>query len=461
MIGIDFNDKYVKVVELKESAQGLTLDRYHVLPVVREPDQDITTAISRTIFKAVSESGILETEVYALISGPLVQTRRITLPPMPESELRDSVKWEAQNFATFPIENALVDYYVLEKSATKESHKLDIMVVAIEKETFNKHLSALTSAGLRCVGITLHPFALGQILRRLPSVTKEELVAVVDFGAEEVSINLFKDHLPQFTREIKTDGRLQEEILSSFTYYREQFFEEKISRIFLSGEHPQLEELREGLSAGLGIATEILDPLKNLNIDPRVDMGKLQEAAPRLALAVGVAENKAAELNLVGKKERAPKTSLDKMLKSVNIPNAAIIGALVFILLLILAANFYLTRSIEQTRKELDVKNLRLSQLSKFQERRQAYENIARGREDVKNLLGQIAAMQPPGIKLVSLSYGHDKKIISLAGEAGTPQLVSGFVRRLEASATFSNVQLKEFRTVGKIPTFQIDFSVE
>jgi len=460
MIGLDFNDKFVKVVELKDTPQGLTLTRFNISPVTIEQGQDAAAAISKTIYQAFSESGILETEVYTVISGSMVQVRRLTLPPMPEGELRDAVKWEAHNFATFPVENALIDYNIIEKGP-QGSQKIDLLVAAIEAATFKKHLSAISSAGLRCAGITIAPFALGQLLRRVPSLSQDELVAIVDFAAEEVSINLFKNYVPQFTRQVKIGESLEREILSSFTYYREQFLEEKVGRLYLSGESSQLEEIKASLSASLGITIEILDPLKNINIDPKVDPTKLQEMSPRLTLAIGLAENKARQMNLLGKKEKAPRTNLEKILKSISIPNAAVIGTLVFIVALVFGANFYLSRSVEETKQELNVKSLKLSQLGKFQERKLAYEGIQRKRVDVKNMLGQLAGLLPEGVSLVSLSYEQQTNSVSLLGETNSPQAVSRLVKKLDESASFSAVQLKEIKKIGKVITFYLAFQVD
>ena len=462
MIGLEFNEKYIKVVELKDTAQGLTLSRYNISPVPpKAPNEDILDTIANAIRKVFSETGILETEVHTLIYGPMVQVRRLSLPPMPEAELHDAVKWEARNFTTFPIEGAVIDYHAMARPAAKESQKIDVMVAAVEKETFKRHLTTINLAGLRCVGITIAPFALGEVLRRNPLLPKNELVAVVDIGAEAASVSLFKDDVLQFTREISLGEQLQNEILSSFTYYREQFLEEKISRVYLSGEIPDINEFKDSLAAGLGITAEILDPLQNLRPDPRLDPAKLLEAASRLALVVGLAENKARDMNLLKIKEKAPPFDIRRFLETIPIPNSIVVGVLILILGFVFGMNFYLSRAIDKTKQELDVKTLKLEQLTKFQERKLAYDEIKTQKVEMRNILGQVAGLLPRGVILGSLSFDGEKRLLTLAGETSSPRSVSGFIKKLDGSAAFSQVKLKEIKKMGKITTFSLELHVE
>jgi type IV pilus assembly protein PilM len=460
MIGLDFNERTVKFVELKETPQGLSLERYQISPVTKKTDQDLVSAISDAIYRTFSENGIVENDVFTVISGPMVQVRRFSLPPMPEAELRQAVKWEAQNFATFPTTDAVIDYYLIEKTASQETRKVDVIAVAVEKETLKKHISIIEKAGLRCAGITLPPFALKDVVMTCPSFAKGELIALLDIEPEKAELSLFKNEILQFIREINLGGQLHNEILSSFTYYREHFLEEKVGRIYLAGEISQPVEMEATLSANLGIPVEIMNPICNLKIGPKVDAAKLEQDMPRLALAIGTAVNRARDLNLVKTKKEGPKTDLAKFFESFSIPNTAVVGFLVLVLGPLFGLNFYLSRSIDTIKKELDVKSLRLEQLARFQERKLAYEEIKGKTTKVRNTLGQIAQLLPRGNALIYLSLDSKKKQVTLTGETASPQSVSAFVKNLDRSAEFSAVRLKEIRKAGKATTFSIDFQV-
>jgi Tfp pilus assembly PilM family ATPase len=465
MIGLEFNENYIKLVELKETPQGPILTGYNIGAVELKPNTgpDLDAAIAETIEKMLAGAGINEGDVYTLVSGPMVQIRRLSLPPMPEVDLLPAVKFEAQNFTTFPVSDAVIDYFTIEKANNKESRKVDLLVLTVEKTAFKRLLAIINRAGLRCAGVTISAFALKEVMQVQPTFAPGELTAVLDVGTEALALNLYRDNIIQFIREIAISDQLPNEVLSSFTYYREQFLEDKVSRIFLSGEIAKVRSLQDALSTASGIPVTILDPLRGLQLGPKVDAAKAAEEAPRLALAIGLAKNRAQDMNLVKVKEKAPKKKmeLDKKLESFSIPNALIIGALLFVLLLIVAANIYLSRSMDQVKKELDVKSLRLEQLTSFQERKLAYEEVREKRTEVKTYLGQIANLLPVGTSLVELSYDNQKRHFELAGETSAPEAVSGFIMRLDRSSEFAKVKLKEIKKLGKLAVFSLGFDLK
>jgi len=471
MIGREFNESYIKMVQLKETPQGQSLCCYNIAPVeLKASEGDLDASIAGTIEKLISQADISDTDVCTLVSGAMVQVRRVSLPPMPEVDLIQAVKFEAHNFTTFPVSETVVDYHVIEKAEGKESRKLDVMILVIEKNAFKRLLATINRAGLRSAGVTIAAFALKELLPGQPSFVPAELTAVLDIGAGSAVLSLFRDNVVQFVREISLGDQLQSEVLSSFTYFREQFFEEKIVRLYLSGEIAQVKDLQATLATGLGIPVETIDPLRGVVPGPKVDVAKLHEDAPRLALVIGLARNAARDLNLVKVKEKAPKKGKQKKIEpgaalttlaTISNPNTLVIGLLIFTVGIILALNFYLTRSMERTKKDLQVKSLRLEQLTSFQERKLTYEEVRGKRTEVRTLLGQITRLLPVRTTLMELSYDNAKRHFTLAGETDSPGSVSRFIMKLDQSAEFGAVKLKEIKKTGPATVFSLEFELK
>jgi len=463
MIGLDIDKDQIRVVELKDSSAGLTLTKFAA-----------ENAASRTIAEVFAQLQIEEKEVCTAISGPGVQIRRISLPPMPAEELSQAVKWEAKNFVPFSIETASLDYYPL-KDAGKGG-KLELMVVAVDGEALKSHLETVKGAGLKCAAVTAVPFALREIVKLHPEFSAGGLAALVCIREETTCLNLFKKNELIFTRDLDFSGetlraapadapavfgKLQNELTSSFEYFRDQFPEEKITQIFLSGESAKAENLKEYLGVNLGLPVETLDPLKNLKIDPKVDESELKEAAQRLILPICLALGKGKEQNLLKIKARegAKKVDLIKALDYVRIPNLAIVGLLLVFLSLIFGLNFYLNYSILKIKKDLDIKTAKLSQLVKLRDRKFAFEEITKKETDVKLLLARINALMPLGLSLVDMTFDNDKKEINLSGESEDPKIASSFLKRVEESPSFTATRLIEIAKAGETTTFKVSFN--
>jgi len=513
MIGLDIDRDYVRVVELKEGGEGAALTKFGVARVsLQSAAESISQALSRTISELLKNSQIEDKEVFTSISGPRVQVRRITLPAMPQEELSEAVKWEAKNFIPFPLENAVIDYYLLKRAAAKTA-KQELIVVAVDGEAFKRQLDTINGAGLKCLGISPSSFALWELAKFNPEFETEELKALVYLGEGTSCLTLFKDHELLFTRELDFSaesvtrtlaaaleiqseeaerliaehgvpkegeeaaeadseklrqamfavfGKLQNELLSSLEYYREQFAEEKIAHLFLVGPIANVKNLKDYLTANFSIPIEVVDPLRNLRLDPKLDQEALKEAAQQLALPIGLALGKSREINLLKVKARKTEKALEslKFLDYVQIPNSAIVGTLALFLALIFGLNFYLNFSIRRIKNDLDAKSVKLSQLVRLRDRKKAFEDISRQEVDVKLLLARVNSIMPKGLSLSYLTFDHAKKTVSVGGESTDPKIASSFVKSIEESSFFKNTELIEIKKVGESTTFKVEFKL-
>ncbi|MCU0640826.1 MAG: type IV pilus assembly protein PilM [Candidatus Margulisbacteria bacterium] len=517
MLGLDIGDKRIKIVELKEMPAGPTLTGYAISEVlIKMEGEDQSQALARTIATAVKAHRLEGKEVFSVISGPKVQTRRLSLPHMPPQELSQAVVWEAKNFISFPVENAVIDHYVLDK-APGQGDKLDVIVVAVEADTLKKHVATIEAAGLKCSGVTIPPFAILETVKLLPQVVKSDLVALIDWGERTASLNIFRNDLLLFTREITLAGaditgaiakelaldlpaaenlktncglparddlsqtcegialpvireamvtiltRLQNEIVSSFDYFREHFGDEKVARIFLSGGSSKLKNVEDHLSAELGTLVTVVDPTKVVRLDPGLDLAALNGDAPFLTLAIGAVLGREREINFLKIKEKktnSPVNFVSQLLDRIQIPNASIIAALFLLAALLVGFNFYLNWTIEDTRKELSVKSLKLSQLVKYRDRKIAFQDITNKEIDVKQLLVRVDTLMPKSLSLAYFLFDNSKGEVEIAGESENPQPVSDFSKKLEDSPYFHKIRLIEIKKVGLVTTFRIGFQV-
>ena len=503
MIGLDIDRDHVRIVELKEHAEGLTLTRFAVARVsLQSAAESISEAIARTISQTFKQEGFEDKEVYTSIYGPRVQVRRISLPAMPRNEMAEAVKWEAKNFVPFAIETAAIDYHLLKKPEG-QSTKQDLIVVAVDGEALKRHVDIIRAAGLKCAGVMPAPFAVWELAKFQPDFSTPELKGLANIGEGSTSLTLFRDHELLFSRDIDFSadsiarslasaleieapeaekiiegsgnepeglqqalhsifGKLQNELLSSLEFFREQFAEEKVEHFFMLGRTAQLKDLGDYLAANFGIPIDVVDPLRGLRLDPKLGQEKLQAAAQQLAVAIGLALGKSRAINLVKVKAAKKEAGLESLtfLDYVAIPNSAIIGTLALFVALIFGLNFYLSMSINQIKKDLDSKSIRLSQLVKLRDRTKAYEDISRQDVDVKGLLSRVNSLMPAGLTLSNLTFDQKGRAVVVGGESPDPKIASEFVKRVEESPYFKNAVLIEIKKVGTITTFKTSFNL-
>jgi len=80
------------------------------------------------------------------------------------------------------------------------------------------------------------------------------------------------------------------EIQRSFDFFRSTTGSDKVSRVLLSGGCAKISQFTKVLAERLEIPVDIVNPFKNIKVDPKnFEAGFISDAAPLAAIAVGLA----------------------------------------------------------------------------------------------------------------------------------------------------------------------------
>ena len=156
----------MKAVELKPAGRSYRVAAFGTEPV--PPDAIVDGAIIdagavadaiRRIFDA--NKAFKAKDVCASLSGNAVIVKKITLPVMTESELAESIYWEAEQYIPFDIQDVNLDYQILDPGTGPESRgSMDVLLVAAKKEKIGDYTSVIAQAGRTAVIVDVDAFAL-------------------------------------------------------------------------------------------------------------------------------------------------------------------------------------------------------------------------------------------------------------------------------------------------------------
>ncbi len=193
----------------------------------------------------------------------------------------------------------------------------------------------LSELGLQPVGINVDAFALGNAFELNDIVSPglqgaDHTVALVDIGFSKASINILRNNVTYFAREVAMGGQdltnaitrrfglepfeaearkrdpqeqvaevqdavqaalddLGNEINLSFDFFENQF-EGEVQEVLLSGGSVLLPFLEETLERTFEKRTRVWNPIEGLKVrSDNVDVEALNQYAPQLAVAVGLA----------------------------------------------------------------------------------------------------------------------------------------------------------------------------
>ncbi|MGH2636101.1 MAG: type IV pilus assembly protein PilM [Actinomycetota bacterium] len=212
-IGVDVGSTAVRVAEVASGDVPVVVRAAQVpLPPgaveageVRQPD-----VVAEALRNLWSQSGVKGRQVYLGVGNQRVVVREVSLPWLPEKELRDSLAFQVQEFIPMAADDAVLDFDPLGEMDQGGRRMQRILLVAAHKGMVNTLVEAALAAKLDPQGIDLTPFAAvravggGDEALDLESQGDE---AVVDIGAHVTSICVHDRGITRFVRILPSGGR--------------------------------------------------------------------------------------------------------------------------------------------------------------------------------------------------------------------------------------------------------------
>ena len=333
LIGLDVGTHTAKAIELTQIGNEYVITAYAQNDVVSEGGR--TDAIVEML-----QGHVFRTRrVCSAVSGKSVIVRYLTMVKMSDDDLRNAVRFEADKYIPFDIDEVVLDAQRLDEGGrrleTLADNEMRVLLVAVKRTLIEEHVGLVQSIGLQPDIIDVDAFALSNAYAfrsaLAPSIEQENRVtALLDVGANKTNINVMRGGALCFTREIYLGGDdftsavakrlgcelhqaealkrepgdnyeilrdavlpsiddLGNEIHLSFDYFENQF-DQPVDDVFLSGGGADLPLVAETFEKVFEKRTRHWDPTDNLRVDEAaVDVDLLTANAGQPATAMGLA----------------------------------------------------------------------------------------------------------------------------------------------------------------------------
>lgn len=341
-IGVDVGSTGVRAAELSVGSEPPALVRAAQVPLspgavvdgeVKEPG-----AVTEAIRELWRRGGFRSKEVTMGVGNQRVVVREVTVPSIPRKELRQSLPFQVGELIPIPMEDAVLDFDVLEEFDQDEGRMVRLLVVAAQREMIDTLVQTAVNAKLRPVGVDLVPFALVRAVGTSDGLGLEEAdaggEAVVDVGADVTNICVHERGVAKFVRILPSGGHdvttaiasslgipeeqaetlkrgtpgeggppletarqildsrasvLVDEIRSSFDFYQAQSPGARVSRVLVTGGSSKLPGLLEMIAERVRAQVEPGHAFSKVRPQLAMDEETMAEAEPLLAVAVGLA----------------------------------------------------------------------------------------------------------------------------------------------------------------------------
>ena len=324
IVGLDIGTSTIKVVQLLKTKEQFSLVKASIEELKFNAEEKDKLSALKQLFKRAK---ISEKEVNISIEGPSVIIRNIQLPKMSEADLKNAIKYEAEKYIPYNVNEVIVDCQIISEA----ENNMGVLLVAAKKDRINDKIQLVQKAGLCPWVVDIDSFALINAFN-LNNDESEKTIALLNIGSEATSVNIIRGDLLNFTRNIPVGGKRVTEVLaenfkvdltqaeelkknpgdkkeavdeiclnamremaieikSSFDYYESQY-EEGVTKIYISGGVAINENMANFLSENMDLEVKRWSVLDRLILSNKSLKDKISPIQDYFAVATGLALRK-------------------------------------------------------------------------------------------------------------------------------------------------------------------------
>ena len=325
LFGLDISSSSVKMLEIVDAGKGAyRVERYSIEPLPRDAVADGN----------INKSGTKTKNVAIALPASAVITKKVILPGgLSELELEVQVEAEANQYIPFALEEVNLDFQVIGPSPSGPGED-EVLIAATRKEKVEDRIAVAEAAGLKAAVMDVESYAqqsaLLLVCQALPGAGKDQNIAIVDVGANVMSISVLRNDQSVYTREqafggnqltadiqnrygmsteeaenAKRSGGLPDDFESEvlrpfmenlsmevqralqFFFTSTQF--STVDHILLAGGSAVISGLDEVVNTRTQVNTVVANPFATMETSPRIQLKKLMVDAPSLIIACGLA----------------------------------------------------------------------------------------------------------------------------------------------------------------------------
>lgn len=337
LLGVDISSSAVKLLELSMSGGRYSIESYVIrqLPAQAVVEKNISDidAVGESISKAISLMKPSMKEAAVAVAGSAVITKIIEMnASLTDSEMENQIIVEADQYIPYPLSEVAIDFERQESNDT-ESDFVNVLLAACRKDNVESRVEALSAGGLTAKVVDIEAYAMERAYSLIAEQVDDEdvsTVAIIDIGATATTLHVLLDGKTIYTREQLFGGNqlvedvqrrfgmsaieaetaikrgslpdefeaeilapFKDSVVSQVSRALQFFFSSSqyndVDYIVLAGGVAAIEGLSDLVREQLASPVLVANPFAKLNIGSKVNKTMLENDAPSLMIACGLA----------------------------------------------------------------------------------------------------------------------------------------------------------------------------
>lgn len=334
VIGLDIGTNSIKMCELDVSRSGATLLSFGIAPTpsntINGGEISNPQVMSAAIKNILAELGTRRRNVAIGMWGTAVIVKRISIPKMDAKLVREQLKWEAEQYIPFDVNEITLSHHILPFASSSDT--MDVLLIAAQNDIVARYVGSVEGAGCNCSVLDVSGFALAN-LYEFNYGRQRDVVVLLNIGAGVSNFIVLNQGEVIFSRDIPVGGaaitneihkemgvtlqeaealklsasarkevpdevhsimavavdQLAEEIRNSFEFFAASANGLAVQRLVITGGGSLTPGLNEKISAALSLPFEIMNPFQKVRGTKQFSTQYMSQIAPFAAVVCGLA----------------------------------------------------------------------------------------------------------------------------------------------------------------------------
>jgi type IV pilus assembly protein PilM len=216
-VGLDIGSGLIKVAVIDHSKKDRPeLTRVSIAPLAQdaivEGEVMDPGVVAEAIRSAMEKAGVTSKDVVIAVGGRDVIVKKIQIERVKEQQVRELLRWEAEQHVPFDVESVELDHQTLDPNG--EGTQMDVLLVAAKRELIQAKQRVLEEAGLNAVIVDVESFALHNSFEVNHPDAMTGIVGLLNIGHDVTNINVLEDGVPILSRDVAVGTRrLREDLM--------------------------------------------------------------------------------------------------------------------------------------------------------------------------------------------------------------------------------------------------------
>ncbi len=263
-VALQFEDDQILVASARMAGKRVEVNHLFAVPIEGDDSQ-----VAESLKTRLSKHGLIRSDTIVVVSRANAEMRELTVPPAPNNELPDMVRFIARSEFASLNENWSLDFVPM---GDDPSQQRTVLAAGISPELQTQINSVVEPSGLKIKHIVMRPYASIDLVRN--KISDDQVRLIVDPNGDTTDMTIADGTKLLATRTVRIPATydanrrgdsLLSEVRRTLASSRKILGDKKVSNVVMFGSANENKPLAGNLRNHLDLEMEFINPLSHTN----------------------------------------------------------------------------------------------------------------------------------------------------------------------------------------------------